>query len=167
MIIPHNSIVTLTLCPAIDKSATVPILIPEKKLNCSAPIYEPGGGGINVARAIKRLGGNAMAIYLAGGYTGTFFTKLLKKENITTLPIKIINPTRENLVIKELSTQRQYRFGMPGPEISFTEWQDSLKAVEQLNDVEYLVISGSLPPGAPANIFSKIAEICRAKKQNL
>jgi len=167
MIIPHNRIVTLTFCPAIDKSASVAALIPEKKLSCSAPIYEPGGGGINVARAIKRLGGNATAIYLAGGYTGKFFTKLLKKENITTLPIKTINPTRENLVIKEMATKKQYRFGMPGPEISFTEWQDCLKAVEQLSDVEYLVISGSLPTGAPANIFSKIAKICRVKKVKL
>lgn len=167
MIILHNRIVTLTFCPAIDKSASVPTLIPEKKLSCSAPIYEPGGGGINVARAIKRLGGDATAIYLAGGYTGEFFTKLLEKESITTLPIKTISPTRENLVIKEVATQRQYRFGMPGPEISAGEWEDCLKAVEQLRDVEYLVISGSLPPGAPANIFSRIAEICRAKKAAL
>lgn len=167
MIIPHKRIVTLTFCPAIDKSATVPALIPEKKLSCSAPIYEPGGGGINVARAIKRLGGNATAIYLAGGYTGKFFTELLELESIITLAINTFNPTRENLVIKELTTQKQYRFGMPAPEISFSEWQDCLKAVEQLDEVEYLVISGSLPPGAPANIFSKIAKICRAKKVKL
>jgi len=167
MITMHNKIVTLTFCPAIDKSATVPILIPEKKLNCSTPIYEPGGGGINVARAIKRLGGNATAIYLAGGYTGKFFKKLLDKENITGISIKTVNPTRENLVIKEIATQRQYRFGMPGPEISLAEWQHCLKTIEQLTNTEYLVISGSLPQGAPVNIFSKIAETFFEKKTKL
>jgi Fructose-1-phosphate kinase and related fructose-6-phosphate kinase (PfkB) len=91
----------------------------------------------------------------------------LEKENITTLPIETINPTRENLVIKEMATQRQYRFGMPGAELSPNEWQDCLKTVEQLSHVDYLVISGSLPSGAPANIFSKIAEICRTKKIKL
>lgn len=66
----RDKIITLTFNPAIDKSASVPLLVPEKKLNCSTPTYEPGGGGINVSRAIKRLEGSSTAIYLAGGYTG-------------------------------------------------------------------------------------------------
>ena len=51
-----SKIITLTFNPCIDKSATVPQLIPEKKLSCSEPNFEPGGGGINVARVIKKLG---------------------------------------------------------------------------------------------------------------
>jgi len=74
------NIITITFNPAIDKSTTVPALMPEKKLKCSDPVYEPGGGGINVARAIKKLGGEATAIYLAGGYTGKMFTHYSHKK---------------------------------------------------------------------------------------
>ncbi len=54
-----EKIVTLTLNPAIDKSTTVDAIAPDKKLRCSAPRFEPGGGGINVSRAIKKLGGDS------------------------------------------------------------------------------------------------------------
>ncbi len=72
------SLLTITFSPCIDKSTSVPTLIPEKKLKCIAPKLEPGGGGINVARAIKKLGGEATAIFPSGGYTGKFFTLIFK-----------------------------------------------------------------------------------------
>ncbi|MBK8496379.1 MAG: hypothetical protein IPL50_16285 [Chitinophagaceae bacterium] len=55
-----------------DKSTSIPTLIPEKKLRCAVPKLEPGGGGINVARAIQKLGGSAVAIFPSGGYTGKY-----------------------------------------------------------------------------------------------
>ena len=76
------SIITITFSPCIDKSASVNALVPEKKLKCSPPKLEPGGGGINVARALKKLGKEAVAVFPSGGYTGKFFNHLLEKENI-------------------------------------------------------------------------------------
>ena len=102
-----SKIVTLTFNPCIDKSATVPELIPEKKLSCSEPHFEPGGGGINVARVIKKLGGKATAIYPAGGYTGKFFNQLLAKENIPCIVIEVKNPLRENVIVLEESSNNQ------------------------------------------------------------
>src|SRR5690242_17211662 len=96
-------IITITFNPCIDKNTSVAALIPEKKLKCTTPKFEPGGGGINVARAIKKLGGEATAIYPAGGYTGIFFTQLLKKEGIVTIEIGTANHTRENLIVLEES----------------------------------------------------------------
>ena len=93
------AIITVTLNPAIDKSTSITALIPEKKLRCTDPIFEPGGGGINVARAIKRLGGNATAVYLAGGYTGKFFSEMLEKEKIDSIKIETAKQTRENLIV--------------------------------------------------------------------
>ena len=107
-------IITITLNPAIDKSTSVPVLVPEKKMKCTLPVFEPGGGGINVARAIKKLGGNATALYLAGGYTGKFFTQLLDRENIDSIVIEMANHTRENLIVLNSTANLQYRFGMPG-----------------------------------------------------
>lgn len=159
-----SKIITITFNPAIDKSTTVEKLIPEKKLNCELPVYEPGGGGINVARAIKKLGGEATAVYLAGGYSGIRFTELLSDESIETIVTKTQNDTRENLVVVETSTNKQFRFGMPGLQVNEQEWQACLQSIEDINDVDFIVASGSLPEGIPTDIFARIALIAQKKK---
>ena len=161
------TIITITFNPAIDKSTTVPQLIAEKKLHCTYPVYEPGGGGINVARAIKRLGGNATAIYLEGGYSGKIFTELLRKEKIDIIPIRTIGVTRENLVVKEVSTNKQFRFGMPGDNVNEKAWKNCIKALSEIHDVNYIVVSGSLPTGVPEDIFVNIASVARSKNARL
>jgi len=161
------SIITITFNPAIDKSTSVSALIPEKKLKCTEPVYEPGGGGINVARAIKKLGGEATAVYLAGGYTGKAFSELLIKESVHSIVIETAESTRENLVVAETASNQQYRFGMPGPHIQEHEWKDCLTAIEKINDVEYIVASGSLPKGVPTDIFARIAIIAKRKNAKL
>lgn len=157
-----SKIITVTFNPAIDKSTTVPALIPEKKLKCSQPVYEPGGGGINVARAIRKLGGNATAIYLAGGYTGKAFTELLKKEGIDSIVSEIKENTRENLIVLETSTNQQYRFGMPGPSVLEQEWQQCLAHIENIKDADFLIVSGALTQGIPLAVYSVIAAIARS-----
>lgn len=160
-------IITITFSPCIDKSTSIPSLIPEKKLKCAAPKLEPGGGGINVARAIKKLGGKAIAVYPAGGYTGKYFNALLQQENV---PVKIIESsgeTRENIIVLDESTNRQYRFGMPGTGLKEKEWRQCLKVIEEIKDVEFIVASGSLPPGVPLDIFARIAVIAKKKAAKL
>jgi len=160
-------IVTLTLNPCIDKSTTVPALLPEKKLRCSIPVLEPGGGGINVARAITKLGGNAAAVYLSGGYNGGLLTKLLASEDVAGLPAAIANDTRENIIVLDATANVQYRFCMPGPEITEAELYNCLYTLDSLAGVEYVVASGSLPPGVPANFFAKLACSIKAKGAKL
>jgi 6-phosphofructokinase 2 len=159
-----QQIVTITFSPCIDKSTIVPALIPEKKLYCSAPKLEPGGGGINVARAVKKLGGEAIAIFPSGGYTGKYFDHLLEKENIPSVIIETANETRENIIVFEKCSSRQFRFGMPGTQLSETEWKACLSAVAEVDDAAFIVASGSLPPGVPADIYAQLAKI--AKKRN-
>ena len=161
------AIITITFNPAIDKSTSVPVLIPEKKLKCTLPIFEPGGGGINVARAIKKLGGEATAIYLAGGCSGKIFTQLLNDESVDSIVTATKESTRENLIVLDTASNLQYRLGMPGPEISEPEWQQCLQSIEQITDVEYIVASGSLSPGIPTDIFARIAFIARKKNARL
>ena len=159
-----SAIVTVTFSPCIDKSTSIHALIPEKKLRCALPKLEPGGGGINVARAIKKLGGVATAIFSSGGYTGKFFNHLMAMENIPAIIIETNNETRENIIVLDDSTNNQYRFGMPGTPLSENEWQQFLIAVEAIPAVEFLIASGSLPPGVPLNIYAQLAKI--AKKMN-
>ena len=157
----------MTINPCIDKSTHVDALAPEKKLRCETPHFEPGGGGINVARAIKKMGGDATAIYPSGGYTGRFLNDLLRAEGV---PIKVIeaqNYTRENLIVLETSTNNQYRFGMPGSPLLEEEWKACLKSVEEEMDVEYIVASGSLAPGVPTNIYAQIAAMAKNKGAKL
>jgi 6-phosphofructokinase 2 len=158
-----DKIITVTFSPCTDKSTSVASLLPEKKLKCTAPKLEPGGGGINVARAIKKLGGQATAIFPSGGYTGKFFNHLLEKENIPALIIDTANETRENIIVLDESSNNQYRFGMPGTALSEGEWKQCLKLAEEINNVGFIIASGSLPPGVPTNIYARLAKMAKNK----
>jgi 6-phosphofructokinase 2 len=158
-----SKIVTITFSPCIDKSTSIAALMPEKKLKCTAPKLEPGGGGINVSRAIKKLGGESIAIFPSGGYTGKFFNHLMVNENITTVIINAVHETRENIIVLDESKNNQYRFGMPGTALMNIEWQRCLDAVNEIKDVAFIIASGSLPLGVPLNIFAQLAIIAKNK----
>lgn len=161
-----NEIITITLNPALDKSTYVNHVQPEKKIRCKSPFYEPGGGGINVSRAIKKLGGSSCAWFLAGGPSGDNLCELLRKEDVKFRSVKIKNWTRENLMVMEENTGNQFRFGMPGPEVTEAEWRQPLAWLEELKDDElpkYVVASGSLAPGVPDDFYLQVAEIANRR----
>ncbi len=162
-----EKIVTLTLNPAIDKSTTVKSIVPDKKLRCADPVFEPGGGGVNVSRAIQKLGGTSTAVYLAGGYSGKHYEHLLRAEGLFSHVVEISGHTRENLIVMDESSNLQYRFGMPGPYIRENEWQRCLQILEEAEGIEYIVASGSLPEGVPVDIFAKLTAITKKKNARL
>jgi len=154
-----QTIVTVTMNPAIDKSSNVENVVPERKLRCRVPSYEPGGGGINVSRAIRKLGGESTAFYLAGGTVGQMLSGLLDEEGIDHHPITIDGLTRQNLTVYEESTGQQFRFGMPGPEVTEEQWNQLLKVLSaHVPKPAYLVASGSLPSGVPKDFYARIAK---------
>jgi 6-phosphofructokinase 2 len=158
------NIITITFSPSIDKSASVTALIPEKKLKCSYPKQEPGGGGINVARVISKLGGDVMAVFPSGGYTGIFFNHLLEKEKVPFAIVETKNETRENFVILDESTGKQYRFGMPSNALLESEWKACLRIIENHKNTDFIVASGSLPSGVPHDIYAQLAKIAKSNK---
>lgn len=162
-----HQIVTLTFSPCIDKSTTVAVLAPDIKMNCSVPKSEPGGGGINVSRAIHKLGGESTALYVSGGCNGKKFDQLMMNENINKLVISGIHETRENIIIVDESNHKQYRFGMPMTPLSKNEWQQFLLHLQHAQDLQYIVVSGSLPPEVPLSIYSEISKLAKAKKARL
>ncbi len=154
-----STIATLTLNPAVDKNTSVDRVVAEDKLRCAAPSREPGGGGINVSRVVQRLGGAPKALYTAGGPTGAMLEGLLDKEGLDHHPLPVDDWTRENLIVSETSTDRQFRFGMPGPTLTADALQDTLAALRALDPApDHLVASGSLPPGVPDNAYTAVAE---------
>jgi 6-phosphofructokinase 2 len=147
--------VTLTVNPALDTSTDVDHVVVDRKLRCGPPTREPGGGGINVARVLHRLGTAAIACYPAGGPTGEILTGLLAAEGVDRRPIPIAGWTRENFTVREASSNQQYRFILPGPTLSPEEQTRCLEALTAVAP-EYVVVSGSLPLGVPDDFYAQV-----------
>jgi 6-phosphofructokinase 2 len=148
--------------PAIDVNTSVDNVTAERKLRCSNPSREPGGGGINVSRAIKKLGGESIALYICGGLTGQMFQELLDNEGLNHKPIPIRDGTRENIIVFEESSTLQYRLCMPGPILTNDELKSSLDQIFALSpSPDFIVASGSLPPSAPKNFYAQIARVAK------
>jgi 6-phosphofructokinase 2 len=157
------AIVSLTLNPAVDRSAVVDRVVPEHKLRCTEPGLEPGGGGINVARATRQLGTDALALWTRGGATGDLLASLLELEGLPHRPIDIGGDTRENFSIYESSSTLQYRFNLPGPTFTEACQRSVLRELSSLpDDTSYLVLSGSLPDGVPDDFYAAAAEAAPA-----
>lgn len=154
-------VATLTMNPSIDVASTVDRVVPEHKLRCTEPRFEPGGGGINVSRALQILGGRSLALYPAGGPPGVMLQHLLGHEKLEHRALPIDGWTRENVAILESETGHQYRLIMPGPRLREREWRSCLDCLEALQPrPAYVVASGSLPPGAPEDFYVRVARIC-------
>lgn len=157
-------VLTITLNPTVDKSTSIDKLIPEKKLRCEQPKFEPGGGGINVSRGLTRLGLESIAMFPSGGRTGKLLEQLLEKEGIKSYPIEVAGETRENFIVVETVSNQQFRFGMPGSEITTEE---QLKITTFLKEIspfpDFIVISGSLPPGVNPEYLRDIVKIAKEK----
>lgn len=157
-------IATVTLNPAIDKSTGTDKIQPEKKVRCSALQVEAGGGGINVSKAIKKLGGESLALFTSGGRNGALLKELLDQLSISSMAIPVDGETRENFSVAESSTNAQYRFVMPGPSMNAEQIQQCFTALEELPaTVDLLVVSGSMPTGLPDDFLAVIAGIARKK----
>jgi 6-phosphofructokinase 2 len=154
-----TSIATLTLSPALDKSTSVEQVLPEHKLRCSEASYDPGGGGLNVSRAIRNLGGDSRALWTAGGPTGELLRQLIDDAGIRHEAIPVSGMTRENLAVYERSSGQQYRFNMPGAPMKGHEVERACARVAGLSPApDYLVLSGSLPPEAGDDVYARIID---------
>jgi len=153
-------IVTLTLNPALDKSTSTERLTPEQKLRCTALQEDAGGGGINVSKGVRKLGGASTAVFPTGGRTGQRLNQLLKQAGIATETYEMAAETRENFSVTETATNLQYRFTLPGPEVNEADAKACLEIVRRLQP-GILVASGSLPPGLPVTYYEKVAAFAK------
>lgn len=159
-----TDILTVTMNPALDLSTSVAKVVDTHKLRCAAPQIHPGGGGINVARVVHRLGGDCLALYPAGGVTGQSLRQLLDQEQVRSHCVAIAGETRESFSVHELSSGRDFRFVLPGPELTPREWESCLEQIGALEaPPRYLVASGSLPPGVPTDFYARLARLARAR----
>ena len=156
-----TDILTITVNPALDVLTTIDKVSETHKMRCGAVLKHPGGGGVNVARVLHRLGTNCVALYLAGGVTGERHQLLMKAENVACHVIPIIEETRESFSVHETSSGNDYRFVLPGPQISATEVQACYDYVAQHMPKHFLVISGGLAPGVPENFYARLTSLAK------
>ncbi|MCB1371326.1 MAG: 1-phosphofructokinase family hexose kinase [Rhodobacteraceae bacterium] len=149
-------IVTLTLNPCIDGACEAERIHPSHKIRTSNERYDPGGGGINVARVIVELGRPALPVYLSGGATGSVLDELLALRGFDTRPIRIRDHTRISHAVFETSTGHEYRFVPEGPLVEPADWQACLAILDSL-DYDWLVASGSLPRGIAPDCYADLA----------
>ena len=150
--------------PALDITTETDRVIPTDKMRCGLPRYDPGGGGINVARIVHVLGESVSALFPAGGHAGDKVTDLVADSGVPVQRIPVANSTRESFTVDECCTGRQYRFVLPGPRLTDAEQLeclDTLSAAAACAD--FVVASGSLPPGVPTDFYQRVADICRER----
>ncbi|MDR3510012.1 MAG: 1-phosphofructokinase family hexose kinase [Caulobacteraceae bacterium] len=155
-------VLTLTVNPAIDLSTAVDRVEPIRKLRCAEGRRDPGGGGVNVARVVRRLGGEVRALYPVGGLVGQLLQRLVEAEGVASVTVPVAGETREDVTVLDRGCGDQYRFVMPGPRLAEAEWRALLDALTALGPGPAIVCaSGSLPPGAPDDFYARAAAIVR------
>lgn len=156
------NVVTLCMNPALDITTDTDVVRPTDKTRCGPPRYDPGGGGINVAHVAAVLGASATAVFPAGGPAGELVYQLLVAEGLPVHRVPIGGATRESLTVNETSTSRQYRFVLPGPQLTAAEQAQSLLALRaQVTTMPPIVVaSGSLPPGVPEDFYQQVSNLC-------
>lgn len=164
--ISRTAIVTLTINPAVDVSTSVKKMMPFTKMRCAQARRDPGGGGINVARVLQRLGIEASAIYPAGGATGKLLGTLVEREGVQGVMVPAQNETREDLTVFDETTRQQFRFVFPGEPLGEIEWQECLESVARIRPPPAFVIaSGSLPAGVPDDFYGRLAQASKAQSK--
>ena len=156
------TVLTVTLGPSVDTWTTTERLVPQAKLRCTAPVHHPGGGGINVARVLHRLGTDVLALHVASGPTGSALASLLAQEHLPVLAVAGSGETRRAWTVAESSTGKEYRFVPPGPALPAS----AIAAVTgHLADMRpapsMVVLSGSLPAGCDTGLYARLAAVAR------
>src|SRR3954470_1124397 len=155
-------IATITINPAVDIFVNTTRVEPTRKMRCSAPKRDPGGGGINVARVGQRLGAEVTAIFPTGGAIGKLLHRLLEREGVPSIVTPSHVETRENFTAYEEDSGAQFRFVLPGSPLHRAEWEavlDKLATFEA--KPKFVVASGSIPPSVPADFFAQVVQLAK------
>ena len=156
-----TDILTLTLNPALDVLTSIDQVSDTHKMRCGPTLKHPGGGGVNVARVLHRLGASCVAAYLAGGVTGERHHKLMNAEKVRCHVMPIAEETRESFSVHETSSGNDFRFVLPGPCVTDAELDACFDYVAQHLPKQFLVISGGLPPGVPDDFYARLAALAQ------
>ena len=160
-------IYTVTLNPALDRTIVVEKLVVDDTTRILSETLYAGGKGIDVSRVIRELGCQSVALGLVGGYDGLNLEGLLINAGVMTDFTRISGETRTNIILKQENTGSQFMISAAGPQVSPTEIGQLYQHVLQLQSVDYLVLSGSLPRGVTPNVYGQLILAGRKKESFL
>ncbi len=149
-------IYTVTLNPALDRAINVDRLLNDDTTRINSEKHYAAGKGIDVSRVIKELGGQSVALGLIGGYDGLHLEGLLINAGVMTQFTKISHETRTNIILKEEKSGKQHVISAKGPDINPVEISQFYNHILAITDMNYMVLSGSLPPGVSPNIYGQL-----------
>jgi 1-phosphofructokinase/tagatose 6-phosphate kinase len=150
-------IITVTLNPALDKTLEVPNFTPGRRHRTVDQVTMPGGKGVNVARAIKRLGQPVIATGLAGGATGTRIVEALNGEAILNSFVRIREESRTNTAVLDPTTGLQTEINERGPAVSPQELDlFHEKLLYLAKGASMCVFAGSLPRGIEPDLYATL-----------
>jgi 6-phosphofructokinase 2 len=161
---PSRRILTLTVNPACDVSCHAEAVRAVRKVRTTDERWDPGGGGVNVSRVVREMGGETLALILSGGLPGAELERLIAAEGVPHRAIPIAGRTRIALTVHDRSARREYRFVPEGPEIAEAEWRTALAALEA-EAAGWVVASGSLARLMPEDFYVRAAAIAARRGQ--
>ena len=159
-----SDILTLTMNPALDVLTTYDKVESTHKMRCGPTLKHPGGGGVNVARVLHRLGASCLAVYPAGGVTGERHHQLMRAEKVRSHVVPIAQETRESFSVHELSSGQDFRFVLPGPTMTALECEACFDHVAHHLPKQFLVLSGGLAPGVPTDFYARLTQLAKAQE---
>ncbi len=149
-------IYTVTLNPALDRAITIQRLLDDDTTRVISERTYAAGKGIDVSRVITELGGRSVALGLLGGYDGLHLEGLLINAGVLINFTHISGETRTNIILKEEEPDRQHVISASGPRIEAAEIADFYRNILAVQDMNYLVMSGSLPRGVSHNLYGQL-----------
>lgn len=153
-------ILTVTLNSTIDRTYIVDDFRVDRIHQAQSFNIIPGGKGINVGRVFKELGGNALLTGFAGGHNGEFIREKADAESLATDFISVAGESRMCIKIVDPMNKTQTEISEIGPSITPDEIERfKLKYESLVSGMEYVVLSGSIPPGVPDSIYRGLIEI--------
>jgi 1-phosphofructokinase len=154
-------IVTVTLNPAVDMTMSIPRFALGRINRAAVERVDPGGKGINVAKAVSRLGSPVLALGFVAGNYGRSISESLAREEILTDFIYVDGETRVNLKIKDPISGVETEINQPGFEVVPSDLRKLQENIEKHSSCSVMVFSGSLPPGVPTDTYATFIEIAK------
>lgn len=153
----HTPVITFTMNPAVDVFGETGQIFDDSKTRCRQTAVEPGGGGINVARNIRRMGSPTLAVFPSGGLHGEQLQRLLNEDKQPFIAIPIGGDSRQNMAITDLSRKVMHHFVFPGPDLTDKEMRACHDTLLKYNP-PFLVLSGSLPDHVQQDFYAQVTE---------
>ena len=156
-------IYTITLNPALDRTIWINAIMPDDCNRIENEQMYAGGKGIDVSKVLTSFGVANKALGFVGGFAGEELEGMLINEGIVCDFVRISGRTRTNIIINDMASGKQTLYNARGPEISAFELMQIIHKVENFEQPEFVILSGSLPRGVNPEIYRKIIEISKSE----